>query len=110
LETEFGGLFLEVGDAAGLSDRGLLEGFRFVVGHAAGDDRGEDAFELLRGGGEAFGFAQAGFHPTTILAVLVPAVAQGLRGKAQGRRPRVWRLWADKGTGQLSAKYPLGQD
>ena len=75
METEFGGLLLEVGDAAGLSGRGLFEGFRFVVSHAAGDDRVEDAGEFMRGGGEAFGFAQAGFHPATILAELVLAVA-----------------------------------
>jgi len=43
LKTEFGGLFLEVEDAAGWSGRGLFEGFRFLVGHAAGHDRGEDA-------------------------------------------------------------------
>ena len=43
METEFGGLFLEVEDAAGWSGRGLLEGFLFVVGHATADDRGEDA-------------------------------------------------------------------
>ena len=59
METKFGGLFLEVGDAAGLSDRGLLEGFRFVVGHAGGDDRGEDALELVRDGGEAQGGGHA---------------------------------------------------
>ena len=53
METEFGGLFLEVGDAAGWSGRGLLEGFHFVVGHAAGDDRVEDAGEFVDGGGEA---------------------------------------------------------
>ena len=41
METEFGGLLLEVGDAAGLIGRGLFEGFRFVVSHAAGDDRVE---------------------------------------------------------------------
>jgi hypothetical protein len=78
LENEFGGLLLEVGDAAGWSGRGLFEGFRFVVSHAAGDDRVEDAGELVRG------FAQAGFHPATILAELVLAVAQGLSGEAQG--------------------------
>jgi hypothetical protein len=43
LKTKFGGLFLGVEDAAGWSGRGLFEGFRFLVGHAAGDDRGEDA-------------------------------------------------------------------
>ena len=75
METEFGGLFLEVEDAAGWSGRGLLEGFLFVVGHATADDRGEDAGELVRGGGDPFGFAQAGFHPATILAELVLAVA-----------------------------------
>ena len=75
MEAEFGGLLLEVGDAAGLSGRGLFEGFRFVVSHAAGDDRVEDAGEFMCGGGEAFGFAQAGFHPATILAELVLAVA-----------------------------------
>ena len=76
METEFGGLFLEVGDAAGLSGRGLLEGLRFVIGYAACDDRVEDAGKFVRGGGEAFGFAQAGFHPAAILAELVLAVAQ----------------------------------
>ena len=84
METEFGSLLFEVGDAAGWSGRGLFEGFRFVVSHAAGDDRVEDAGELVRGGGEAFGFAQAGFHPATILAELVLAAAQGLGGEAQG--------------------------
>ena len=44
---------------------------------AAGDDRGEDAGELVRGGGEAFGFAQVGFHSATILAVLGLAVGTG---------------------------------
>jgi len=43
LKTEFGGLFLEVEDAAGWIGRDLFEGFRFLVGHVAGDDRGENA-------------------------------------------------------------------
>jgi len=41
LETEFGGLLLEVGDAAGLSGRGLFEGFRLAGGVVAGvNERG----------------------------------------------------------------------
>ncbi len=52
METEFGGLLLEVGDAAGWSGRGSFEGFRFVVIHAAGNDRVADAGEFMRGGGE----------------------------------------------------------
>ena len=46
MKTEFGGLFLGVGDGAGWSGRGLFEGFRFVVGHAA-DDLARFGFEHL---------------------------------------------------------------
>ena len=77
METKFGGLFLEVEDAAGLNGRGLLKGFRFSVDHAAHDDRGENPRELARHGGNPFGHSQPTFHPTTILAVLVLAIAQG---------------------------------
>jgi len=62
LETEFGGLFLEVEDAAVWSGGGLLEGFHFAVGHAAGDDRVEDAGEFVGGGGDGFGGTESGLH------------------------------------------------
>jgi hypothetical protein len=78
LETEFGGLFLEVEGAAGLNGRGLLKGFRFVVGHAAHDDRGENPRELARHDSDPFGHSQPTFHPTTILAELVLAVTPQL--------------------------------
>jgi hypothetical protein len=78
LETEFGILFLEVEDAAGLNGQGLLKGFRFSVGHAARDDPGENPRELARHGSDPFGHSQPTFHPTTILAKLVLAVAPQL--------------------------------
>ena len=68
---------MEVEDAAGWSGRGLLKGFRYAVGHAAHDDRGENPRELARHGCDPFGHSQPTFHPTTILAELVLAVAQG---------------------------------
>ena len=85
METEFGGLFLEVGDAAGWSGRGLLEGFHFVVGHAAGDDRVEDAGELVGGGGDGFGGAELGLHPAE--EVTEGALA-GLEAQPCARRRR----------------------
>ena len=62
----------------------MLEGFRFLVGHAAGDDQVENPGELVRRGSDPFGHSQPTFHPTTILAEPVLAVAQKLHRDAQG--------------------------
>ena len=53
MEAEFGGLLLEVLEAAGQGGWGLFEGLLFVVGNAPGDHRVEDAGEFVGGGGQA---------------------------------------------------------
>ena len=78
METEFGGLFLEVEGAAGWNGRGLLKGSRFVAGHAAHDDRGENPRELARHACDPFGRSQPTFHPSTILAKLVLVITPQL--------------------------------
>ena len=81
LEAEGGGLFLQGLQASGLGHGGDFEGFGFVVGLLVFDHAVEDARQLVRGGDDAFGFAQARFEPTAELADLV-AAARGRPGWA----------------------------
>lgn len=80
------GLLLQVEQASGLAGGCDFERVTFVVGAAAGGHAVDDAGELARGGDNALGLARACFETAAILADLVVAARDALRGQTQRTR------------------------
>ena len=84
LHSEGGGSVLEVFEEFGLGGGGELGGLGGVVGSALGDHGVEDAGELVGGGDDAFGFAEAAFHAAGVVAEGAFAFGGGFGGHAEG--------------------------
>ena len=73
----------EVCEAAGFFLGSGFEGDGFRVGEFGLDHGVKDAGEFVGGGGDAFGFAEPGFHFAAIVAELGFAMAEGLGAEAK---------------------------
>ena len=67
-----------------MGGRSNFEGFLFIVSLAGGDHGIDDAGEFVGYGDDAFGFAQAAFHPAAVLAHQIVAAAERMARQPEG--------------------------